>query len=337
MTPTQAPSQGLWARVAPWLGERIALIAISLFTLALLASSRNIDLPTLYAILDEASVLSMLTLGLTLLFYAGEFDISVGAVFALCVVCTALGTTYLGFTFGIGLALIVATLAGLANGLMALHFKLGLLLSFVMAVLWRELATWLGAPLASSTSPRELAARGGAALWDHWLGLPLPVWLVLAGYVALSLIARETVLIDRVLALGSRAERERGLDLPFNRIRLLLYTLAALSAGMAGILYFARLDTVNVNIDFSAPLEGLAALIIGNQGLDRHRARPLTVLCSIFALTALKIAIESVPEFPVPFPGVAAALVLVTLAMAQRWRAPRTSSSKLPGGGLRLD
>lgn len=74
-----------------------------------------LNLTNFFAFLPE---LGIIALGLTLLLTAGEFDLSVGAVFAFCPVTTLLITQHTGIPLEIALvvALILTGVIGFANG-----------------------------------------------------------------------------------------------------------------------------------------------------------------------------------------------------------------------------
>lgn len=102
-------------------------------------------------------------------------------------------------------------------------------------------------------------------------------WVVL---VVLGVLALWTVLLGRtrfgryIYAIGGNAEAARRAGINLGRIRLAAFTLAGLTAGIAGIIYASRLGSISNNVDGGQlVLYAVAAAVIGGTSLFGGRGK----------------------------------------------------------------
>jgi ribose/xylose/arabinose/galactoside ABC-type transport system permease subunit len=242
-----------------------------------------LSLSNLRLIVVHASVIGAVAVGMTLIMVSGGIDLSVGYVVSLVTVVTVLVYRLiadpdkgLGAFLSpgiISLAAILAgiatgTLAGLANGLIITRLRI---MPFVatlgMMGVARGLAQWLseGKPV---TFPDPVRPPG----WVRWLPAiePEPAWLVLGPSawtvlllaLAAGVLLRFTVLGRYFYALGSNEATARLCGIRVERTKVIVYTLAGLCVGWAGILQTARSGSGFYNIQAGLELEVIAAVVI---------------------------------------------------------------------------
>jgi ribose transport system permease protein len=104
-----------------------------------------------------------------------------------------------------------------------------------------------------------------------FLGMPMPVWIMLALVAVFVVVTQRTRFGRHIYAVGGneRAARLTGLNVP--RIKLAVYTLAGALAGVAGLIVTARLDSAQPNAGLGYELDSIAAVVIGGTSLSGGR------------------------------------------------------------------
>ena len=169
--------------------------------------------------------------------------------------------------------------------------------------LWREArrrASGLVAPPASLTALKigVIAAAGVVLVLicntnrnpvpGHSLrGVP---WAV---PVVLGVLAMWTFLLHRMrfgrymYAVGGNPEAARRAGVNLDRIRIAAFGLAGLTAGIAGIVYASRLQSVSTSLDQSLVLYAVAAGVIGGTSLFGGRGKMVNAILGGFIIAAI--------------------------------------------------
>ena len=111
-----------------------------------------------------------------------------------------------------------------------------------------------------------------AFLGTGWLlGVPMPVWISAIIVGIAIIIMRKTRLGRYIYAIGGgeRAAMLSGLNV--DRIKVLVYTIGGLLAGIGGLIVTARLDSAQPNAGISYELDSIAAVVIGGTSLAGGR------------------------------------------------------------------
>jgi D-xylose transport system permease protein len=107
-------------------------------------------------------------------------------------------------------------------------------------------------------------------------GVPWVVLLVLVVVVAWSFLLGRTRLGRYIYAIGGNAEAARRAGINLNRIRVLAFTLAGVTAGIMGIIYASLLGSVSSNVNGGQQvLYAVAAAVIGGVSLFGGRGKML--------------------------------------------------------------
>jgi D-xylose transport system permease protein len=100
------------------------------------------------------------------------------------------------------------------------------------------------------------------------LGLPLAAVLMLVFLVGLTYLAKRTSFGRHVYAVGGNAEAARRAGINVARVRILVFTISGIMAGVGGIVLAARLQSVNLNVGGGTLLlDSISAAVIGGVSL----------------------------------------------------------------------
>ncbi len=215
----------------------------------------------------QIAVVAILALGQTFVIVSGGIDLSVGSVLGLAGIVFGWASVVAGLPLPVALALGIGTgaLAGLTNGLL---ITLGNLPPFIATLAMLSAARGLalvvsgGVPL--NPLPEAIRTLGRGDLFF----IPLPVVLTLIMLVIAFGILRSTYSGRCMYAIGGNEEASRLSGINVSRQKLIIYTLSGLFAGIAGILFMARLASADPQGGFTYELDAIAAVVIGGASLS---------------------------------------------------------------------
>ena len=100
------------------------------------------------------------------------------------------------------------------------------------------------------------------------LGLPLAAVLMLVFLVGLTFLAKRTTFGRHVYAVGGNAEAARRAGINVARVRIIVFAISGIMAGVGGLVLAARLQSVNLNVGGGTLLlDSISAAVIGGVSL----------------------------------------------------------------------
>ena len=252
-------SQTFWVFIA----VIVASIALSFATDAF-ATSKN-----LYNITRNVTFVAIIALGMTLVIITGGIDLSVGSVLCLCSMVLAV-VMHAGYSIEVGIAASVATalVVGAFNGFLIAYIGLP---PFVVTLGMLSVARSLAMVASGNTVVFEfgpdhdiLLALGGGA-W--FFGIANPVMYMIVLGLLTGFVLRFTRFGRHVFAIGGNEHAATLTGVPVKMIKVAVYMISALSAGIAGIVQTGWLGAVTTNIGAGMELQVIAAAVIGGANL----------------------------------------------------------------------
>ena len=248
----------------------VAIIAVMAFVEPKFFSRLNIS-----NVLRNFSVIAFFSMAQGLVMIVGGFDLSVGAIAALASVAAATGMVWAGGMLGDAPTLIIlvgllfslgaATVAGGINGILVARIKASpfiITLGTMTVILGLVFYYTKGAPIYGL--PRELAREIGRG---RFLDLPVIFWTALVIILALWFMMRTTRLGRHILAVGSNPQAAYESGISTSKVFMIVYGLAGLLAGIAGLVLTARLGAGQPGIGTNAAIESIAAAVIAGVSL----------------------------------------------------------------------
>jgi simple sugar transport system permease protein len=210
-----------------------------------------------------------LAIGVTFLMIAGEFDLSVGAVFAFSGVLFGKFISGYGIDpwLGLILALAVAAVIGLANGLVTTWFGIPSFITTLAAFLvvqGIDLVISGGNTILYFGKSKVISVLGGTipgstvqyrVLW--YVGLTIVLWFVL----------ERTSYGNWTAAAGGRAGVARAMGVATRRVKTMNFVVCSTLAGFAGIMQFAAYGAVSPADGQDYNLYAIVAAVIGGTSL----------------------------------------------------------------------
>ncbi|MEU9859659.1 ABC transporter permease [Streptomyces sp. NPDC047971] len=307
---TEAPAQGGGRRP---LGLTADVRNLSLLgVLAVLIAVGGLTKPdeflatsNLQLVLTQASVIGVVTVGMTFVITSGGIDLSVGAIVALASVwATTLATQEYGFAGILFTAVVVGLGCGLVNGLLIAY---GGMVPFIATL--AMLASARGLALQITDGRTQIVTIDSVldlGIPDAYiLGIP-PLVLVFAAVTVVGwLILNRTTFGRRTVAVGGNAEAARLAGIDVRRQRLYLYLLSGLCCGIAAFLLIILSGSGQNTNGNLYELDAIAAAIIGGTLLSGGRGTIVgsvlgvlvfTTITNIFALNNLQSDVQQIAK-----------------------------------------
>jgi ribose transport system permease protein len=264
-----AATMKLRSNKALWRGKNGILSLISIVVLAILVTPTRIflDPGNLTDILRQVSVTGIIALAMTFVILTAGIDLSVGSTLALAtsVVAMELTKPNANIAIAILLALLASAAVGAVNGTCVALLKIQpFVVTLATMIGIRGLAKWLtGNANIDIGFGWDVAARFAELLRTKTI--VIGTWAALA--VIFGVVLQRTVFGRHVRAVGDNEHAARYAGLPIRSVKIWVYTLAGLSAGVAGVLYAAENHQGNPNAGVAYELDAIAAVVIGGTSL----------------------------------------------------------------------
>ncbi|MFD7509736.1 ABC transporter permease [Streptomyces sp. NPDC059853] len=264
------------------LGLVVALLVLCVIGLATVGD-RFGSFDNMMTILRAASIIGVISVGMTFVITGGGIDLSVGALVGLASVwASTLATQQMAADFHwiviVTTALLVGAGAGLVNGLLIAYGKMA---PFIVTLAMMAAARGL-AELISDKKTQVVTERG---LIDFFGGkvLGVPVLVIIFALVALGgwVLLNRTTFGRRTLAVGGNPEAARLAGIDVRRHTTILYVLLGLACGLAAVMILARTTAGTSTHGGLYELDAIAAVVIGGTLLSGGRG---TVVGTVFGV-----------------------------------------------------
>ena len=263
--PTASPVSWLLSRQTFWvfLATVVAFVALSVLTDSF-ATQKN-----LFNVTRNFAFVAIVALGMTAVIITGGIDLSVGSV--VCLSGMVLGVVMnAGFPIwqGIAAGLLTALVVGAVNGLLIAFVEMPpFVVTLGMLAIARSLAMVASNNRMIYTfGPDQsvLLGLGGGTT----LGVANPVIVLVVLALVTGYLFRWTQWGRHVFAIGGNEQAAMLTGIPVRRIKLAVYMISALTAGISGVLEVGWLGAVTTNLGQSMELAVIAAAVIGGANLS---------------------------------------------------------------------
>jgi ribose/xylose/arabinose/galactoside ABC-type transport system permease subunit len=228
----------------------------------------------------------ILALGMMLMLVGGTFDLSVGATASMVGVVTGWLMKTAGWPVpaAVVCGLCFAALSGFINGFVVAKVRVNALITTLGTMgVYSGIALLVGGPGITFLPPAF--ARLGQS---EFLGLQTPVWIVitlgLVGHYCLA----HTRLFRQFYYVGANPKAAFLSGLNVERLQIFSFTLMGLLAGLAGIVYAARVATASSTVGVGKELGAITACILGGASLQGGRGTAWGALLGVLFVALIQ-------------------------------------------------
>ena len=296
--PVSPTTRDVVGRIAYW-WDKVGIFAV----LVLLCVFMSIMAPSFLSVHNglnvarSVSINAILAAGMTMIIITAGIDLSVGSILAVSGVSGVLlfvggVPTPLALIGGI----LTGALAGFINGAFVAWLALPAFIVTLGAMTYlRGVAYSLlgGQPLIASDLGFRAIGNGAVA------GVPTPVVVMIGVYLGSWFLMERTKFGRHVYAVGGNIEAARLAGVQVKRVLLWVYTIAGATAGLAGIIFSARVLSAQPTAGESYELDAIAAVVLGGTSLMGGRGRVLGTLVGALIIGVLTngLVLMDVPFF----------------------------------------
>lgn len=213
-------------------------------------------------IITQASINALLAFGVTFVIITGGIDLSLGSMVAVTGVTTAMLAH--PDTFPVALPIFAGLLAGLLmgvfNGFIITKSKIApFIVTLGTMTIGRGLALILskGRPISNLSDSFNFIGGGDV------FGIPFPIIVLVIIFTICSITLKKTLLGRYIYAVGGNEQAARASGINVNQVKLAVYSISGLLAGLAGVLLTSRITTGQPNAGAGFELDAIAAAVIG--------------------------------------------------------------------------
>lgn len=314
------------------IGRNLGLVVALLLLIivgAVTAPDTFLTVSNTLTVLRQASILGVVSIGMTFVIISGGIDLSVGSVIGLASVAATLVAIQdladqLHWVVMVVIALLVGLGAGLINGVIIAYGKVvAFMATLAMLVAARGLAEVLAERRTLQVGDRDFINFMNLDI----LGIDMLIWMfaivAAIGWVVLN----RTTFGRRTVAIGGNREAARLAGINVKRHTMWLYAIAGLCAGIAAVMYLGRTTAGTSTHGTLLELDAIAAVVVGGTLLVGGRGTItgtvlgvliFTTLTNVFVQNNLNSSIQAVVK------GI---IIVVAVLLQQRFAKPTGRAS----------
>ena len=255
---------------------------------------------TLMQAATDTSFFAIMAVGVTMIIISGGIDLSVGSIYALSGVLTAMALRSLGDmgtlpTVGIAVVMCLGLglLCGLINGLMVVGLRVHPFI-ITLGTMW----VFRGIAFVASKANSILVPQPLTSAIKSTLGLspslyPVPLLVMLAVTAAGAVYLARTVMGRHVYAVGGNPEASRYAGLNNGRILVSVYALSGLAAGVAALVGSGYYGSASCADATGYELYVIASAVVGGASLSGGRGSAVNAMLGAVLIVLIRQSIRT--------------------------------------------
>jgi ribose/xylose/arabinose/galactoside ABC-type transport system permease subunit len=306
-----------------------------------LVSGRFLAWNNLVNIVTQASVIGILSVGMTLVIITGGggIDLSVGSVIGVSSVTMAMLIIPPSFfrdtasmlnlevdvwtlVKAMGAALLVGAACGALNGVMISKARIPPFIATLgMMITARGVAAYVSSGMPTYGMPKPIIFLGQG----HIFGIPVPILImVVLGIVGYFLLTR-TVFGASIVAVGGNRETAKLSGIKVNRVLLIVYALNGLLAAVAGIVLTGYGNQAHPEAGSLSEMYAIGAAVVGGTSLMGGKGGIVGSLLGAVLMAEVQNGIN-ILNIPVAYMQPALGTLIVLAVVLDQWQKRRTVS-----------
>jgi len=242
-------------------------------------------------IITQVSINALLAFGVTFVIITGGIDLSLGSIVAVAGVTSAMlaHTDSYPVLIPISMGLLAGLLLGAFNGFIITKSKIApFIVTLGTMTIGRGLALILsdGRPVSNLSDSFNYLGSG------TFLGIPVLILIFILVFALCSIILNKTILGRYIYAIGGNEQAARASGINIDRVKLSVYSISGLLAGLAGILLASRITTGQPNAGAGFELDAIAAVVIGGTSTTGGRGSMIGTLIGVLLIGVINNGLD---------------------------------------------
>jgi ribose transport system permease protein len=235
----------------------------------------------------QASVLVVVSCGMTMVILSGAIDLSVGSAVALCSVVGASLATNVGLNAPLTIAAMVGlgAIIGLVKGALIAWGEINsFIVTLGMMTVLRGMALTFTGGYPISGVPDAVRSLGFGVV----CGVPMPLIVAAVVFVLVALLLSRTVLGRHIYAIGGNETSSLIAGVPVSLTKLMVFVVSGALCGLAAVVLLGRLGAGLPTAAQGMELDAIAAVILGGSSLFGGRGSVFGTLFGALILAVLQ-------------------------------------------------
>ena len=261
----------------------LVLLEVVIFSII---SENFFNSSNLRSVLRNATELSLVSIGMTIVILMGGIDISVGS--ALGVVAIIVGWLIQAaiHPLVIGLvAILVGTTIGFINGSLITFGRIpDIIATLGMSnILRAAVFGMLGGRWITGLPPVFSPLVQG-----QYFGIPASIIVIFIFYLVFWILLTFLPIGRHIYATGNNLEAAKLSGIDVRKTRIIGYMLLGSLVGFSSLLYVGRLGSVEITVGIDLPISAIAAVVIGGASVFGGRGSIIGTLAGVFFMAFMK-------------------------------------------------
>lgn len=313
-------------------GDYLGMLGVLLGVVALFSvlSDNFFTARTLMTVANQAPDLVVIAVGMTFVLVTAGIDLSVGSVMALAGALLGVAMVDWGWGPAQAMPLCIAggLVCGLVNGFLGIGWSIP---TFIVTLGMLEMARG-GAYLITDSQTKYIGSE------IEMIGAPIPgVGLSPALFIAVAVVILGQAILTRtvfgrhMVAVGTNEQAVRLSGIDPRPVKVAVFAISGMLAGLAGIFHASRLASANPNAGVGLELSAIAAVVIGGTSLMGGRGSVVNSFLGVLIIAVLQSGLAQVgASEPTKRLITGAVIVVAVILDACRHRFARPTGSECP-------
>jgi ribose transport system permease protein len=282
-----------FAKSAVARGRNLGLLSTLILCLLLISffSPKYLSIDNLLVVALQGSFVGIAAIGTAYLIIAGSVDLSIGSQYALCAVASAMLARSLPPPVAWIAGILLGAVLGLINGLMVWRVRISpIIITLGTLTIYRGIALRITNGFGVRRVPKSFALLGQA----RWLGVPMPVWVLMAAALFAHLILQLTRQGRHLFAFGGNRKAAEAAGIDGKRLLMLCFALNGALVGTSAVLAASRFGSAAPTFGAGFELDVIAAVILGGVVFTGGEGSIAGVLLAVILLGVINSGLISI-------------------------------------------
>ena len=317
----------VWAGAVRWASRNARILAplttlVVMFVFFSIVTDVFLTTANLQNVVTQVGPIAVAAAGITFVLLCAEIDLSIASVATYAgmlatywwiggeinLVITTLNVD-LG-NWGLVLAVAVATLIGLINGVLVAYVGIP---SFMMTLAMLTIASGMAVFLNKGQAIYQVPeiTKDIASVRTQFLGVPAIGWVALGVLVVGEIVLQFTRFGRYVYMTGGNREAAELSGVDTRRVVMLCLTICGFTAGIAGLLASGRLGSANPTANETLLINTIAAVVLGGTSLFGGEGGMKNTLLGLLIFGILSNGLNLLPDISIHFKQALQGIILV--------------------------
>ncbi|MEW5816672.1 MAG: L-arabinose ABC transporter permease AraH [Spirochaetota bacterium] len=275
MSSNRRISQGLQKRKEDFPSQLISraaekssflIIFIFLFTIFSIFVPHFFSVINIIGLALSISMAGMVACTMLFCLAAGDFDLSVESVIAFSGVFTTVIINSTGsVTAGILSGILAGGIVGYINGFLIAKFQMNALITTLATM---QIVRGLGFIVSQGSAVGVYKPIFFVLGTGRVLGIPNPIWFTIIMFIIFGFLLNRTSFGRNTLAIGGNMEASRLAGISVEKIKIMIFMIQGLAAGLAGVILASRMTSGQPNTSVGFSLDVISACVLGGVSLS---------------------------------------------------------------------